>query len=126
MNLRGVARTLSRLLQVLMLRAAWAQYKHERVLVYIKFLRVVRKGSAGYLLALFFLHSLVVGFFGSSVIIVLLATEDPRTRLWALLAIFVTALLVSLGVIACLLSERVWFKASGAEKQVKSVLASEP
>ena len=85
----------------------------------------MRKGSALYLLALFFLQALVVGFFGSSVTIVLLATEDPRTRLWALLAIFVTALLASLGGIAYLLSERVWFKASGAEKQVKSVLEPE-
>lgn len=125
MKLRGVARTLSQLLQVLMLRAAWAQCKHETVLAYVRFLRVMRKGSALYLLALFFLQALVVGFFGSSVIIVLLATEDPRTRLWALLAIFVTALLVSLGGIAYLLSERVWFKASGAEKHVKSVLESE-
>ncbi|MGE3972697.1 MAG: hypothetical protein AB7E78_15230 [Porticoccaceae bacterium] len=125
MNLRRVARTLSRLLQVLALRAAWAQYKHERVLAYIRFLRAMRKGSAGYLLALFFLHALVIGFFGSSVIIVLLATEDPRTRLWALFAIFGSALLVSLGVIAYLLSERVWFKASGAEKQVKSILESD-
>lgn len=125
MNLRGIARTLSRLLQVLMLRAAWAQYKRERVLAYIKFLRAMRKGSALYLLALFFLQAVALGFFGSSVIIVLLATEDPRTRLWALLAIFVTALLASLGGIAYLLSERVWFKASGAEKHVKSVLEPE-
>lgn len=116
---------LSRLLQVFILRAAWAQCKHERVLAYIRFLRVMRKGSALYLLALFFLHALVLGFFGSSVIVVLLATEDSRTRLWALLAIFVTAVLVSLGVLAYLLSERVWFKASGAEKQVQSILESE-
>ncbi len=125
MKLRGVARTLSRFLQVLMLRAAWAQYKRERVLAYVRVLRAMRKGSALYLLALFFLQALVVGFFGSSVTIVLLATEDPRARLWALLVIFMTALLASLGGIAYLFSERVWFKASGAEKQVKSVLESE-
>ncbi|MGK2913029.1 MAG: hypothetical protein ACSLE5_00975 [Porticoccaceae bacterium] len=101
------------------------QCKRESVLAYIKFLRAMRKGVASYLLALLFLHALIIGFFGSSVVIVFLATEDPRTRLWALLAIFVAAFLVPLVAIAYLLSERVWFKLSGAEKQVDSVCESE-
>lgn len=121
MNLRGLIRPAGRLLQILALKSAWQPYRRHAFLAYLRFLWGLRRGLIGFLLALFFLQTMVIGFVGSGVFAVLLATDDPRARLWGLLVVFAALFIVPIAVLTYLLSDRVWFRLSGAEKKFETL-----
>jgi len=122
MNLRGLIRPAGRLLEILALKSAWQPYKRHAFLAYLRCLWGLRRGLIGVLLVVFFLQTMVIGFVGSGVFAVLLATDDPRSRLWGLLAVFAALFVVPFAVLTYLLSDRVWFRLSGAEKKFETLV----
>ena len=121
MNLRWLTTAICYFFQGLFFKAAWRQYQKKGVLAYLKALQALRRGVAGSILVFIFLQTLVIGLIGVSVVTVFLVTEDHRTRLWILLGAFSLLLIVPAFGIGFLMSERTWFRLSGAEQLVERI-----
>jgi hypothetical protein len=98
---------------------ALQRVKQKGLLVYLKTLQVLRKSLALSLLVFFTLQLMLVGFVGSLTIGIWLIPTTPETKLWILLATFGTLFLIPALILTYILSEKFWFKASGAQKIIK-------
>lgn len=101
-------------------RVAFLKIKRHSLLVYLRALQKVRKGLMGALLGLIFAQLAVFALLGSIISGLFLIPVDPHTRLWILFAVLTTIWLLAAIVVAYLLSERVWLRASGAKQYLHS------
>jgi hypothetical protein len=121
MNVHWLKNPICYFFQALVVKAAWLQYQRQGVLIYLKSLQAIRRGVAGSLLVFLFLQTMILGLVGTSVAVVFLAVEDGTHRLWALLGIFAVLFIVPLLTICYLMSERAWFRLSGAGPLVEQL-----
>ena len=97
-------------------RVAILQIKRRGMLAYLRMLQVVRRSVVATIAVICVLQLMVIGAVGVFVTGVLLTNQDPAAKLWILLAGFLFILAIPLIGLAIVLSERFWFKLSGAEK----------
>lgn len=102
----------------LLYRQALKSARRKGILIYLKTLQVVRRSLAASIFVFFILQSLFFGFMGCIVTGVFLLPEELHTKLWILLGVFLTLFLVPLASLIILLSDRMWFKLSGAQKML--------
>jgi hypothetical protein len=95
---------------------AFREIKQKGVLLYLRTLSMVRKSLLFGLLVFCVFQMMVLGFIGAVVSgIWLLPIEDQVIRLWILFGVFASFFIIPFLVLLVLLSEKVWYKASGAE-----------
>ena len=98
-------------------RFAFQKAKKQGVLLYLKALQVARKSLLAAFILYFMLQLMVFGFIGAAVSGVwLLPLENSETRLWILLSFFLFLFLIPLIILIISFSEKMWLKASGADK----------
>lgn len=109
----------------------WQQYtmarlKHRGMLAYLKALQGLRRGIMGVILFACILQLMVIGFIGMFVTSVFLFDLDFATRTLILFIGFSIFALVPFALLVVMLSERMWFKASGAQEFFRAESQSEP
>lgn len=92
--------------------------KRKGVIAYLHALQGTRYAVMGVLGAFFVFHAILFAGFGALITGMMLLDLDTRTMLWVLFGIFSSVFFVPVLAIAIGLSERLWYKASGAEKMV--------
>jgi TRAP-type C4-dicarboxylate transport system permease small subunit len=93
------------------------QAKRKAMLVYLKTLQAVRRSLIAAICVFFALQFIVFSFFGAVISgIWLLPVSDVSTKLYILLGFFALIFFIYTAGLCVLLSERQWFKLSGAEK----------
>ncbi len=102
------------LIKMLSGRFAAVHIKRRGMIVYLRTLQAVRRSLLALILFVCCLQLMVIGAVGTFVTVVLLSNEDGK--LWVLLAGFLILLVLPVAGLAILLSERLWFKFSGAEQ----------
>jgi hypothetical protein len=98
--------------------------KRQGIVTYLKVLQGSRRALAGLLIAVFVLQLMILSFVGAVVAGVWLLDVEPAMKLWILFGIFAGGFTLPALVLAIALSERVWYKASGAEKIVEDLRKS--
>lgn len=99
---------------------AFGQVKKKAILIYLKMLQATRRSIIIALLAFFTLQLMIFGFLGMVITGVwLLPLEDVNAKLYILLGFFGVLFLVPLIGLSIFLSERFWFRLSGAEQMLK-------
>ena len=99
---------------------AFKQVKRKAVLVYLKTLQAVRRSIIAAICVFFALQFMVFAFFGAVITgIWLLPVSDTSTKLCILLGFFGLLFILSTIGLCVFLSERHWFKLSGAEQLLK-------
>lgn len=114
-------RLLIQLFRAFVYREAARSLQKRSVLMYLKTLQVLRKALAGSIFLFLFLQLMFVGFIGTVVVGIMLLPQDLELRLWILLGIFGTFLVLPMICLMVLFSEKVWYQASGAEKMVNDL-----
>lgn len=92
-----------------------AKAQARALLVYLKFLRIVRRSLLLLLFTFLALQTMIIGFVGACVTGVWLMDVDPHAKLQILFILFAALLVLPALALVFLFSERVWLKASGAE-----------
>lgn len=95
--------------------------KRHGVIAYLKVLQGSRRALVALLVAGFILQLMILSFVGALVIGVWLLELEAQTKLIVLFGIFASLFSIPAALLAYVLSERVWYKASGAEKIVESL-----
>lgn len=99
---------------------AFKQAKRKVVLIYLKTLQAARRSIIAAICIFFALQFMVLTFFGAVVTGVwLLPVSETETKLFILLGFFGFLFIVSTLGLCVFLSERHWFKISGAEELLK-------
>lgn len=115
-----VKKILSYLLGQLAYQYAFGQVKKKALLIYLKTLQATRRSFIAAIAVFCILQLMVFGFLGTVITAVwLLPLEDVNTKLYILLGFFGFLFLIPLIGLCIFLSERVWFRASGAEQLLK-------
>lgn len=109
------------LLRSFVYKQAEKAVQKKAVLIFLKTLQVFRKTLAGSLFLFLFLQLMLVGFVGALVVGVFLLPQDTETKLWILLSVFLLFFTLPFISLLILFSEKVWFRASGAEKMVSDL-----
>lgn len=101
--------------------------KRAGVIAYLRALQGTRRILILAILGFFIFHMIVLAGFGALVSGLFLLDYEPKTVLQILFGICLSLFVIPLLLIAIALSERVWYKFSGAEKMVEdlSTLKSE-
>lgn len=92
--------------------------KKKGVLFYLKVLQVTRKSLIGAILVFSILQIMLFGFLGSLVAGIFLLPEPLEIKIWILLVTCLGLFLIPLILLTYFLSERVWYKASGADEMM--------
>lgn len=95
--------------------------KKKAILIYLKTLQAMRRSLMVAVVAFCFLQVMIFGFLGSVVTAVWLLPQDIDTKLYILLGFFAFMFVIPFIAICFFLSERMWFRLSGAEKLLKEV-----
>lgn len=94
--------------------------KQKAMLIYLKTLQAMRRSLLLAILVFCFLQIMIFSFFGLSITAIwLLPTQDLNTKLYILLGFFGFLFVVPALGFVYLLSERFWFRLSGAEQMLK-------
>lgn len=93
--------------------------KHKGVLAYLRALQFTRRVFLIIILSILFLQLMMISLVGALVTGFLLWDHDFQTKMEILFWIFVTLFTLPAIGVGVLLSERLWFKFSGAEKMLK-------
>jgi hypothetical protein len=101
-------------------RLLW-KTKRQALVIYLQTLQVTRKLVITALLCFFVLQGIVIAGVGALVTGVWLLEIEPEVKLQILFATFASMLIVPTVLICWFLSERFWFRISGAEKLVESL-----
>lgn len=110
-------RLLSFLLKTLFYQYTFRRVKKSGLLVYLKALQIVRKSILLAVLLFFFLQIMLFGFVGMIVMGVWLwPTDDIQLKLWVLFGTFAFLFIVPVTGLCFALSDKVWYKMSGAEQ----------
>jgi Zn-dependent protease with chaperone function len=100
---------------------AFGQVKKKAVLIYLKTLQAMRRSLIVTLIIFCFLQLMVLGFLGASVTAIWLLPQDTNTKLYILLSFFALLFFVPFTALCFFLSEKMWFRFSGAEKLLKEI-----
>ena len=95
--------------------------KRHGVIAYLKLLQGSRHALIGLLVVGFVLQLMILSFVGVLVTGVWLLELETQTKLFVLFGVFASLFCIPAALLAYVLSERVWYKASGAEKIVESL-----
>lgn len=98
--------------------------KRHGVIAYLKVLQASRRAIAGLLIAAFVMQLMILSFVGTLVTGVWLLELEAQTKLLILFGTFAGLFFVPAAILAFILSERVWYKASGAAKIVEELRKS--
>ncbi len=98
--------------------------KRQGVIAYLKVLQGSRRALVGLLIAFFVLQLMVFSFVVAVVSGLWLLDVDITTKLWIVFGVFSGLFALPALALAIALSERVWFKASGAQKIVEDLRKS--
>lgn len=112
------------LVRLILIRESSRKLQGKGILFYLKALRAVRGGTLGALIVFLFLQTMMLSFLGLVTVGVFLTIEDQHTRLMILLGVFGTLFIVPFIGVAALFSEKLWYRASGAEKMVEEFTIS--
>jgi hypothetical protein len=118
----GLMRLAWMILGPLLKRRAIKHAKRRGVMAYLQVLQTGRRVTLSALAAFVILQCMILAGFGALVTGVLLLELDPRNKLQILFGIFAGGFLLPALALAVLLSERTWYKASGAKKMVEDLL----
>ncbi len=92
--------------------------KRRSVVFYLKAINGVRLSLAGLLMMFLSLQLMIMAFAGAVVTGFMLWDYDFETKIQILFGVCATLFLLPLIALCILLSQRVWFKASGAQKMI--------
>lgn len=95
--------------------------KRKGVIAYLHALQGTRRAVVIALAAFFIFHGILLAGFGALVTGMMLLNLEQRTMLEILFSIFLAMFLLPLLALMWAMSERLWYKASGAEKMVEEV-----
>ena len=95
--------------------------KRKGVVAYIHALQGVRFTVMGLIAAFFIFHGILFAGFGALITGMMLLDLEQRKMLQILFGVFLTMFLIPTVLIAVGLSERLWYKASGARKMVDNL-----
>jgi hypothetical protein len=95
--------------------------KRRGVAAYLRALQGTRHAVLIALGAFFFFHAILLAGFGALVTGMLLLDLERRTMLEILFGIFLALFLIPVTAIAIGMSERLWYKVSGAQKMVEDI-----
>lgn len=108
-------------LKSLIYQTALLKLRRKGILFYLKALQAIRKSLVAFIFLFFALQMMVLGFAGALVSgIWLLPIEDNQTRLWLLFSASAAFFLIPLLLICVFLSEKNWYKASGAKEMMQA------
>ena len=113
-----VTKVLFYFLQSFLYAKAVTRVREKGILVYLKTLQVVRRSLIGAIAVFFVLQLMALGFIGTVLVGVFLCPTDTETKLWILFGVFGTMFVLASGLLAVLLSDRVWYKVSGAREMM--------
>lgn len=102
-----------------------SQAKRTGTLAYLRVLQATRRILAGSLAAFFVLQFMVLSFAGALVTGVWLLDLDTQLKLQILFGVFCAGFGLPFLALAIGLSERVWYKASGAQKIVEDLRSTD-
>lgn len=100
---------------------AFGKVKTKAILIYLKTLQAMRRSLAVGLIVFCILQFMVFGFLGIIVTAIWLLPEDTNAKLSILLGFFAVIFFVPFIALCYLLSERVWFRASGVKNLIEDV-----
>ena len=103
-------------------KQALSRAKRKGVIFYLKFLNGTRHALILTLIGILVLQVIVLAGIGALVTGVWLLDLDTNTKLWILFGTFSTIFLLPVLGAAFALNERVWYKATGANKLVEDLL----
>lgn len=95
--------------------------KKQGILIYLKTVQGFRKGISGALLFFIFLQLMIFGFVGAAACGFFLWSADLETKLWTFFGVCSALFVIPGLLLVFFLSERFWFKASGAEKMLQDL-----
>lgn len=121
MNLQWLANPILYFLEGLVFKAVVRQYKRQGVLAYLRGLQAAKRGLSAVVLVLMLMQTAVIGVTGILISAVFLYTKDECLRLWLVLGIFALLGICSLLAIGYLLSDRLWYRLSGANNLVNEL-----
>lgn len=98
---------------------AFGQVKRKALLIYLKTLQAMRRSIILAFLIFCFIQLMVLGFLGTAVTAIWLLPQDTNTKLYILLGFFAFLFTIPFLALCFILSERMWFRFSGAEKLLK-------
>lgn len=99
----------------------FGRVKKKAVLIYLKTLQAMRRSLMVSLIVFCFLQLMVFGFLGAVVTAIWLLPQDSNTKLLILLGFFAFLFIIPFVALCYFLSERLWFRISGAEKLLKEI-----
>lgn len=98
------------------------EIRRKSTLAFLKALQVVRKSFLGIFFMITLFQLMVIGFVGSVYGLIFIWPElEPSTRLYILFGTSLMFFLVPFSIFMLLLSDKIWFRASGAEKMLKGI-----
>ncbi|MCM0605986.1 MAG: hypothetical protein KA715_07835 [Xanthomonadaceae bacterium] len=112
------------LVRLFFVRESSRRLQSKGILFYLKALRALRGGVQGSLIVFHFLQTIMLSFLCAVTAEVFLAVEDQHTRLLMLLGFFSFLFVIPFIGVAALFSEKLWYRASGAEKMVEEFTLS--
>ena len=103
-------------------RQAIRKAKIQGLKTYLKVLQGVRLSAIGVLSVLMVVHILTLGLLVMVGALIWLAPWEPETKLWVLFGVGASLFFLPVLTLGVALSERVWYRASGAQAMVDEVL----
>lgn len=101
------------------MKKATSELKKTTTLMYLKALQIARKSLTGAILLFCTLQLIIFGFVGTVITTVILIPDDFEKKVWILFGVSLAFFVIPMIALVFLLSEKVWFKASGAEELLK-------
>ncbi len=93
------------------------------VLVYLRALRLVRLSLVGLIALIAFLQLMILSFFGLVALFIYQAPLESDVKIWLGFGLLGAGVFLPLLLIAFFLSEKLWFRASGAKGMVDALTA---
>lgn len=101
-----------------------SEAKRRSLIAYLRIVQGSRRALIGLILGIFVLQLMILAFVGALVSGVWLLDLDTQTKLWILFGTSATLFLLPACLLIYAFSERVWFRASGAEQIVRDLQQS--
>jgi hypothetical protein len=98
-----------------------SEIKKKTTLAYLRAVQIARQSVAAAILLFFILHLFVFSFLGSVITGILILPMDYEDKIKILFYVLFGIFILILVALKILLSEKTWFKASGAEKMLEDL-----
>lgn len=99
--------------------------RRQGVLIYLRVLHTARHGLMAAVAVLLFFQLMIMTLCGAVVSALWLWDTDPQTRLMVLFGICSALFTLSVAALTALFSQKLWYKASGAQDMVENLRASD-